>query len=107
MDAATAATPAVAGSRTATSYPIADVAACSIPVMCADPECPPAGQLHTHSFSLLMRPLRLVMSDLIFSLRASQEGTKPVPMDPEAISMSVESPPNAAPSSLAVALLQR
>lgn len=54
-----------------------------------------------------MRPLRLVMSDLIFSLRASQEGTKPVPMDPEAISMSVESPPNAAPSSLAVALLQR
>jgi hypothetical protein len=47
------------------------------------------------------------MSDLIFSLRASQEGTKPVPMDPEAISMSVESPPNAAPSSLAVALLQQ
>jgi hypothetical protein len=44
------------------------------------------------------------MSVLTFSLCASQEGTKPVPMDPDAISMSEESPPNAAPRSFAVAL---
>lgn len=51
-----------------------------------------------------MRPLSCVMSDFIFSLRASQEGTKLVPIEPDAISMSVESPPSAAPSSFAVAL---
>lgn len=44
------------------------------------------------------------MSDFIFSLRVSQEGTKLVPIEPDAISMSVESPPSAAPSSFAVAL---
>lgn len=61
----------------------------------------------THSLSLPMRPLRCVMSALIFSLRPSHEGTKLVPMTPEAISMSEESAPSAAPSSLAVALRQR
>lgn len=61
----------------------------------------------THSLSLPMRPLSCVISDLIFSLRASQEGTKLVPMDPAAISMSAESPPSAAPRSFAVALQVR
>jgi hypothetical protein len=44
------------------------------------------------------------MSVLIFSLRANQDGTKLVPIDPDAISMSAPSPPSAAPRSLAVAL---
>jgi len=66
--------------------------------------CMAAHTATTHSLSLLMRPLSCVMSDLIFSLRASQDGTKLVPMEPAAISMSAESPPSAAPSSFAVAL---